>query len=102
MFDRDFAQRLLSWSGIALVFSLSVLTLGVVLGYVVDSWVSIGWQAVGHYLIGAGAMGIKLNYIARLAALDVLQPHPEGWMSQLDRSRAQLVMLPASPTARVA
>lgn len=102
MFDHAFAQRLLKWSGLALIFSISILTLGVVLGYVIDSHVSIGWQAVGHYLIGAGALGIKLNYIARLAALDVLQPHAEGWMSQLKRSRPQLIRLPAGPTARAA
>lgn len=83
MFDSAFAQRLLDWSSVALIYSISILALGVTLGYFLDSHLSIGWQAVGHYLVGAGALGIKLNYIARLAALDVLQPHPEGWVSQL-------------------
>ncbi len=102
MFDIAFAQRLLKWSGIALIFSISILMLGIVLGYVFDSRVSIGWQAVGHYLIAAGALGIKLNYIARLAALDVLQPHAEGWMSQLGLSRTQILQLPAPSPARAA
>lgn len=91
MFDSAFAQRLLKWSTLALTFSIFILLLGILLGYVLDPRLSMGWQMVGHYLIGAGALGIKLNYIARLAALDVLQPHPEGWVAELGLCGPRLI-----------
>jgi hypothetical protein len=102
MFDSVFAQRLLAWSTIALIYSISVLTLGVGLAYLFDTHLSMGWQAVGHYLIGAGAFSVKVSYIGRLAALDVLQPHPEGWMSQLGLRGPRLTPLALPPPSRAA
>jgi len=87
MFDVSFAGRLLQWSTRAICFAFFLLVGGVVLAYGLGYWLgiqaSMGWQMVGHYLIGSGAMGIKVSYIARLAALDVLSPDPEGWPSEL-------------------
>jgi len=102
MFDRDFAQRLLKWSAIALIYSITILSTGILLAYGLDARLSIGWQAVGHYMIVSGALGIKLGYIARLAAQDVLNPYYGPDVSQLRQLDVQTIPHVHSPSSRAA
>jgi hypothetical protein len=77
MFNTRFAERLLHWATASLLLSLVVLAAGVLLAYGLES-ASMPTEVVGHWLIALGAFGVKTTYIARLAAQDELDPHPEG------------------------
>jgi len=83
MLSHAFARRLLTWSTPVMFACLSLLVAGVALAYVWSETTSIPVQVMGHWFVGVGAFGIKTFYIARLAALDVLEPHPEGWLGHV-------------------
>lgn len=82
MLSDTFARRLLGWSTPALLAGLGLILGGIFLAYAGARSVPLPLQVVGHWFIGLGAFGLKTFYIARLAALDVLAPHPEGWLSE--------------------
>lgn len=102
MLDVTFAHDLLKWSTRAIFYSFTVLLFGVCLGYLFDQYLSMGWQAVGHFFIASGAFGIKVSYIARLAAMDVLNPHPEGWIAAMRPARTGRVVREARASANAA
>jgi hypothetical protein len=81
MLDIDFAKRLLGWGDAGLLAGLVLLFTGAMLAYVLDDGLSTGVQALGHLMVGIGGLGLKSGYVMRLAALDVLEPHAEGWRS---------------------
>lgn len=85
MLEIGFARRLVSWGNAGVFAGLAFLALGVCLAYVLDEALPFHVQLLGHLMVGLGAFGLKGGYIARLAALDVLKPHPEGWRSESKR-----------------
>ncbi len=78
MFDQSFAVRLRRWATVLFFSALGILVLGAGLAYGLDQ-PGMAVEVVGHWFIALGAFGVKVGYIARLAALDVLEPDPEGW-----------------------
>ena len=82
MLESDFAKRLLFWGNAAVLAGLLCLLLGGGLAYALAKGLPHSAQVLGHLLVGVGAFGLKGGYIARLAGLDVLRPHPEGWLSE--------------------
>jgi hypothetical protein len=86
------ARRLKRWGTNGLFVSLAVLALGASLAYVAYESLPISVQFLGHLLVGIGGVGLKSGYIMRLAALDALEPHPEGWQSLEGRKRSLAVV----------
>ncbi len=82
MLDRPFAERLLGWANRAFFLSLGLLIGGAVIAYGLGANTALLMEVLGHWLIALGALGVKVSYIARLAALDVLKPHPDGWLRE--------------------
>jgi hypothetical protein len=72
------ARRLLRWTNIGLPSALLIMLLGAALAYAFDPALPMPVQIVGHALIGLSAFAVKTGYVARLAALDVLDPRPFG------------------------
>lgn len=77
MFNLTTAGRLLRWATVSFYLSLSILGAGILLAYGLHA-PAMSTEVVGHWFIALGAFGAKTTYIARLAALDELEPHPEG------------------------
>lgn len=77
MFNHAHAERLLKWATASFFLSGLVLSAGALLAFGPGS-VPMSAEVVGHWFIALGAFGLKTTYIARLAALDELDPHPEG------------------------
>ena len=82
MFDRNFAGRLLGWANRALLGFLALTMGGGARAYGLGAHTTLTSEVLGHWFIAAGALGIKASYIARLAALDVIEPHPDGWLRE--------------------
>lgn len=77
MFNLTTAERLLRWATASFYLSLFILGAGILLAYGLNA-PAMSAEVVGHWFIALGAFGAKTTYIARLAALDELEPHPEG------------------------
>lgn len=82
MLDRDFSERLLRWANRSLMGFLGLGLSGVVVAYGLGEKTTLMAEVLGHWLIAVGALGVKVSYIARLAALDVLRPDPDGWLRE--------------------
>lgn len=82
MLNQDFAARLLPWATRSFFISFSVLLAGVGVAYGLGERSTMTLELLGHWFIALGAVGIKMSYFARLAALDVLKPHPDGWLRE--------------------
>ncbi len=82
MFDEVFAERLLVWANRAFFGFLALMIGGAVSAYGLGAHTTMASEVLGHWLIAVGAFGVKTSYIARLAALDVLKPHPDGWLRE--------------------
>ena len=103
MFDQVFAARLLEWANRAFFGFLALGISGAVLAYGFGAYMTMALEGLGHWFIALGAFGVKTSYIARLAALDVLRPHPDGWLREAappDRlPRLKLVTVSPLPTS---
>jgi hypothetical protein len=82
MFDEVYAGRLLAWANRSFFGFLALVIAGAVSAYGLGAHTTLASEVLGHWLIALGALGVKTSYIARLAALDVLEPHPEGWLRE--------------------
>jgi pheromone shutdown protein TraB len=83
MIDQVFAGRLLPWANRAFFGFLALAIVGVILAYGLGAHTTMTTEILGHWFIALGAFGIKASYVARLAALDVLKPHPDGWLREV-------------------
>ena len=88
MLNKEFAARLLPWATASFFLSLFVLLSGVGVAYGLGSRSTMVLEMLGHWFIALGAMGVKVSYIARLAAQDVLRPHPDGWRREAPKPEA--------------
>jgi hypothetical protein len=82
MMDRPFAERLLTWANRAFFLFLALAIGGAVIAYGLGTYTTMMKEVLGHWFIALGAFGVKSSYLARLAALDVLKPHPDGWQRE--------------------
>ncbi|MEE4173679.1 MAG: hypothetical protein V2I57_05450 [Xanthomonadales bacterium] len=82
MFDEVFAGRLLAWANRSFFGFLALVFGGAVSAYGLGANTTMTSEVLGHWFIAVGAFGVKTSYIARLAALDVLKPHPDGWQRE--------------------
>ena len=88
MLDRGFAERLLRWATRGFFGFLALLTAGALLAYGLGEPTTLAMKLPGHAFIALGAMGLKVSYVARLAALDVIKPHPDGWQREVRPPKA--------------
>lgn len=82
MFNEVFAERLLGWANRSFFGSLALILGGAVSAYGLGAYTTMTSEVLGHWFIAVGAFGVKTSYIARLAALDVLKPDPDGWLRE--------------------
>ena len=64
-------MKLLRLSHDVMLGSLVVLMVGLLVGFGLESRVSLGVQVLGHAVAMIAAVGLKLGYILRLEALSV-------------------------------
>ena len=83
MFERNFAERLLRWASRGFFGFLALVSVGALLAYGPVEHTTMAMKVLGHAFVALGAFGLKVSYLARLAAMDVLKPHPEGWQREM-------------------
>lgn len=101
MFNRSLAQRLVRRGLGVFIISFIVFLSGVGIAYGPFEAAGIAVLVAGHMLIVLGVIGIKVGYFMRLAAQDVLDPHPDGWLREgpspdaLPRAGVKKIMPPS-------